>query len=388
MLTDPENTKNLWAGDISSFCIRCHYATPPAVATDKTKVVPYTVSFPVISTISSPFFPGWDKSSYLSIPAGMSATNICKTCHHPHGSNNARLTALNLDNTSLYSEEKLCLACHTLGGPAGAADINTQLAKTYKHPVDTVSGVHKDTEDYTNLSYDPVSSTRHSECVDCHNSHEATAATASPPAAKGVLKGIGGIRSEGTPINPILNQYELCFKCHSSYVTLPPGQLDKSYQFSTLNASYHPVESVGKNTGLKPGVFVSPWTETSLVYCTDCHGNDDPLGTQCVVGSANQYILKKPYTPTDTSLCFGCHNQDSYSVGDPSRSLSRWQKHRVSGHQNCIDCHNSHGTNQYHLINRGYNHAADGGSIVTDSTCVSTGCHREIGEWIPYTTAY
>jgi len=387
MLSNPDNTKTLWTGSITSYCIKCHDGTAPSSVINSTTVVPYTVTMSIISPISSPFFTGWDKAPYLSVPAGMSATNACDTCHHPHGSNNQRLNAYNLDNSSSYKEENLCLTCHTLGGPAGAADIDAQLAKTYKHPVDTTSDIHVDTENKDNLSYDSSASKRHSECVDCHNPHEADAATASPPASSGVLRGIGGIRSDGTPINPIANQYELCFKCHSSYVTLPPGELDKAYQFNTSNESYHPVEAVGKNTGIDTNAFVSPITETSVLYCTDCHGNEDSAGAQCVVGSANDNILKLTYSSTDTSLCFSCHTQDSYSVGDPLTSASRWQKHRVSGHQNCADCHSSHGTNQAHLMNRGYNHDAGGGSIVTDVACTGSGCHN-IGVWLSYTSAY
>jgi len=676
MISDPDNTKNLWTGSMIDFCLKCHDGAPPLAVTDSTTVVPYKVSYPAVSLQFSPFFPGWNKSAFTS--AGM-ATNVaagitCQTCHHPHGSNNARLNAFNYDNSTVYEEEKLCLACHnpTTGPTIGAPDIDTLLTKAYKHPV-TVMGIHQDTENSSNLAYDPVSSKRHSECVDCHNPHEATPDGASAPTASGKIKGVGGVDTNGATINPIVNQYELCYKCHSTYTILPPGQKDKAFEFDITNPSYHPVEGMGKNTGIDLLAFIAPWTDASLVYCTDCHGNDDPTGAQCLTGSANEHILRAPYTansqaalwsivpsptsnelrsvymlsstdgwavgvdgtilhydgtswsivsappgytkilysvymlsstdgwavgenadlrvilhydgtswvavpsntnktlccvymlsstdgwavghsgvilhydgtswweyvapapgkehlygvsmvsatdgwavggagtilhydgnswstvpspttsglrsvhmlsstdgwavgvdgtilhydgtswstvaspvaadlysvymvsstdgwavgelgtilhydgnswssvpsptsshlyglylvsstdgwavgelgtilqlkptPIDTSLCFQCHVRESYSVGDPLLSKSRWQGHRILGHQACMDCHGTHGKKQAHLINRGYDHYIDGGRIVTDSACAGEGCH-DIGIWISYTNAY
>ncbi|MEW6189707.1 MAG: cytochrome c3 family protein [Actinomycetota bacterium] len=391
MISDPDNTKNLWTGGMIDFCLKCHNGAPPLAVTNSTTVVPHNISHPTISLELSPFFPGWNKSAFTS--AGM-ATNAlagitCKTCHHPHGSNNARLNAFNYDNSTVYGEERLCLACHnpTTGPTIGAPDIDTLLTKAYKHPVDTVTGIHQDTENFSNLAYDPVSSKRHSECVDCHNPHKATPDGASAPAASGKIKGVGGVDTNGVPVNPIVNQYELCYKCHSTYTTLPPEQKDKAFEFDMTNPSYHPVEGVGKNTGIDLLAFVAPWTDASLVYCTDCHGTNNQTGAQCLAGSANEHILRAPYTTIDTSLCFQCHAQESYSVGDPLLSKSRWQGHRISGHQACMDCHGSHGKKQAHLINRGYDHYIGGGRIVTDSACAGVGCH-DIGVWISYTNAY
>ncbi len=381
VLSDPDNTKNLWSGNINSFCLKCHDGNAPAATVDPSTVIPYTVTFP---SISAPFFPGWDQSDYLLIPAGMSSFNSCTTCHHPHGSDNNRLTALNYDNSATYAEEKLCLFCHKTGGPPGAPDVATPLAKTSKHPTDNVSGVHNDTEDSSNLGM--ADSKRHSECSDCHNPHTATSQTATAPANKGVNWGVGGIKQDGTSINPSINQYEICFKCHSDYVSRPPGQTDKRREFDPSNPSYHPVAALGKNTGISSVAFVSPWSETSQVYCTDCHNNEDPTGAQCPIGSANEHILKDSYTPTDTGLCFDCHTESVYTV--PGTEGSRWVKHNItSGHAYCGDCHETHGNKQEHLINRGYIHYSDGGKIVTDEACAGSSCHA-IGIWLRYYTAY
>lgn len=384
MLSNPDNTRQLWLTSITNFCLVCHDSNPPARVTSSTVVVPYTIVFP---GVTAPFFPGWDKFNYVFLPAGMSATATCATCHHPHGSANDHLVAYNYDNSAAYSEEKLCLTCHKSGGPPGAADLQSLLTKTYKHPTDTVTGVHKDTEAADNLAHSPVDSKRHSECTDCHNPHEATNASATAPATSGKTRGVGGVRSDGAVINPIVNQYELCLKCHSSYTSQPLGQGNKLLEFDAANNSYHPVESIGRNSGISPSAFVGPWTWDKVVYCTDCHGNDDPAGANCPLGSNNANILKKPYTSTDRSLCFDCHSQTTYTT--PGATGSRWVGHNggLGGHQRCQDCHETHGNKQDHLMNRGYDHYVDGGRMVTDNKCTGSGCHAN-GIWIRYFTSY
>jgi predicted CXXCH cytochrome family protein len=384
MLSNPDNTRQLWLTSVTSFCLACHDSNPPTRVTSETVIVPYTITFP---KTSGPFFPGWDKFNYVFLPAGMSTAASCATCHHPHGSENDRLAAYNNDNTGTSSEEKLCLTCHKSGGAPGAADLQTLLGKTYKHPTDSKSGLHKDTEAADNLGYSSTDSKRHSECTDCHNPHDATAASATAPATSGKTRGVGGVRGDGAAINPIINEYELCLKCHSSYTNQPPGQGNKLLEFDTANESYHSVESIGKNSGISASAFVGSWTWDKVVYCTDCHGNDDPDGPKGPHGSNNANILKKPYTSTDRGLCFDCHNQTAYSA--PGATGSRWLGHNggSGGHQQCEDCHETHGNKQAHLMNRGYDHYVDGGRVVTDGKCTGSGCH-EVGTWIRYFTSY
>jgi hypothetical protein len=49
-------------------------------------------------------------------------------------------------------------------------------------------------------------------------------------------------------------------------------QSNKRIQFNPANLSFHPVESVGKNPSV-PSLIV-PWATAGLMYCTDCHNND------------------------------------------------------------------------------------------------------------------
>lgn len=387
MMSDPDNTQNLISDNIV-FCLRCHDGSPPAALTTTDTVVPFTVKF---SKENGPFFPGWDISGYASTPSGHYLKGYtCLNCHHPHGSRNARLVALNLNNSLDSSEEKLCLACHRSGGPAGAADIASELQRANVHPVQKATGLHSSLEDFSSLSYfkAPLNSRRHAECTDCHNPHFSSIATASAPAASGKLKGVGGVNKDGKAIKSIRFEYELCFKCHSSYAILPPGQGDKLSEFSQANGSYHPVVGLGKNRNIRTGAWVSPWSSESLVYCSSCHGSDS--GGPGVHGSSYPQILRRPYEREGGSdsgeICFACHNYSTY-VGESPSADTRFAAHyQMTGKANlsCQACHLTHGSRQPHLMadsftvgnvtrKLNYSHSDTGGSC---SPSPDSGCHQ------------
>lgn len=386
-ISDPDNTKNM-IFDTTSFCLRCHDGAPPTAEITTNTVVPYTIKF---SGDSGPFFPGWDQKSYVSAPAGHYVAGFtCLTCHHPHGSRNTRLVAFNYDNSPQAGEEKLCLACHRVGGAPGAADVATDMQKTYVHPVQAASGLHTDTEDFSNLSYfeAPLGSKRHAECTDCHNPHASQAALAVAPAASGKLSGVGGVNKDGQVVKTVKFEYELCFKCHSSYVILPPGQNDKRAEFNLANASYHPVEGIGKNPGIRPGAWVNSWSSGSMVYCSSCHGSES--GRPGVHGSVYPHILRKPYKSEGRNgpdeICFSCHNYSTY-VGESPSPDTRFAAHfKMTGKAglSCRSCHVSHGVNRPHLITDvfiaggvtrrlNYVHTETGGSC---SPSPDNGCHQ------------
>jgi hypothetical protein len=190
-----------------------------------------------------------------------------------------------------------------------------------------------------------------------------------------VLNGAAGLPPTYTyrgpaDLSPAL-EYEICFKCHSSWTTLPAATpsggppRDKALQFNPNNASYHPVEAAGKNLNINANAFVAPWTAPKLLYCTDCHTSDatGPGAARGPHGSLYNYILKKDYrasssqrTTNSTELCFDCHRYDTYGNDGSSNAVkgfsrfnppaySRGHTFHVSNHRYpCYSCHESHGS--------------------------------------------
>jgi len=162
-------------------------------------------------------------------------------------------------------------------------------------------------------------------------------------------------------------EYQLCFKCHSSWTNQPTGQTDLALALNPANASYHPVEAQGRNLGILPNAFAPGWSAQSLTRCGDCHGSDFPGSARGAHGSAYRYILKQPYEAssqprrmTSDESCFGCHSYDVYgNSASLSLAASRFNPPgAVAGHAAhtehdvpCYACHVTHGAAfQPHLI--------------------------------------
>jgi hypothetical protein len=279
-------------------------------------------------------------------------------------------------------EEKLCIVCHD-GSPA-VKNIKTDLAKTYRHPVGTVTGKHSETENGTPASFaaSPTNN-RHAECEDCHNSHVAKADSGppAPPGASNRLWGVGRVAVTNGPAGAVpgytyrgpadLNpprEFEICFKCHSSWTTLPfttPSggtPRDTAVQFNPNNRSYHPVEAAGKDATVNPNAFVNNWNATSLMYCTNCH-TSDATSVRGPHGSLYNYILRLDYrassgqrTMGTTELCFDCHRYDTYGNDGASSAAKGYSRFNPPAYSNghtfhvgdrrypCYSCHESHGS--------------------------------------------
>jgi hypothetical protein len=136
-------------------------------------------------------------------------------------------------------------------------------------------------------------------------------------------------------------------------------------EFSPNAVSYHPVIAAGANASM-PDALLSPWTSTSVMHCTDCHGNsrvgpDDPRGPHA---SANAHLLKKSYTAPGITqpsgdLCFDCHDLYTYTAqGSSSGLTSNFRRNTNnlhisrSEHRNtgCGVCHEVHASGRAHLI--------------------------------------
>ena len=309
----------------------------------------------------------------------------CITCHDPHGY--ADTQGL-IPSLGLAREEKLCLTCHD-GSPANT-DIQSEITRTYRHPAGTITGKHLAPEGGDATRFGQTN--RHSECEDCHNSHTLRQQFAPPtaPTASAALRGVSYLQvvngaawtmpaylyhASDDP-SPISYEYQLCFKCHSSWTTLPAASpsgrppTDKAKEFNPNNLSYHPVEAVGKQTGaVITASLLPPYTAASLLLCSDCHRSDDATAPRGPHGSNNPYLLRDyyattessaTYSATDYALCFRCHRETAL-LSNSNTNFPDHKRHlqRTNGDQpylpRCVSCHgNTHGSSRKRLVDFSY----------------------------------
>ncbi|MEN8130705.1 MAG: cytochrome c3 family protein [Pseudomonadota bacterium] len=273
--------------------------------------------------------------------------NACFNCHTPHA-------AAGRERLLKYvNEEDNCLVCHN--GHVAESDLDTALQKISVHPLDLTTGEHDPTETV-------LVSNRHVECQDCHNGH-AVLPDAGDDDPSGTLTDVAGIDIFGSEIDPITNEYQLCFRCHGDtqdqavvYTNRLVPEPNVRLDFDTVsNPSYHPVAGTGLNSNVPS--LISPLTETSIIKCTDCHNNDDldstargPHGSDFIPILERQYITLDGTAESSTvyALCYKCHDRDSILGNE---SFSRHQKH-ISGIRSggggsldtpCNVCHDPHG---------------------------------------------
>ncbi|MCL4557497.1 MAG: cytochrome c3 family protein [Deltaproteobacteria bacterium] len=274
---------------------------------------------------------------HLSLPKG------CASCHAGHG---IAGTPMLVKNGS-----SLCFQCHGNAQEQNKArlsgmllmsspipripDVEQDFQKPSHHPLDTVSYMTVMEQKYGQVN----STSRHAECIDCHSPHHLESAGISQQGQRKMLWFNSGMHYE----------YELCFECHANQ-PLPPYETDKAVEFNPSNASYHPVESPGKNY-LVPSL-IPPWTTSSYVNCTNCHSSDNTVGGSSPHGSLYAPILNKNYNKQDGmpeseyayALCYQCHNRTSI-LGNQSFLYHR--EHVVNAQASCFTCHDSHGSINY-----------------------------------------
>jgi len=285
------------------------------------------------------------------------ASNSCLNCHTSHHAGQGPGLLLN------SREEEVCFACHD--GGVAASDVRRVMQKTYRHPVELFTGVHQAGEE-------PEDAEGHVECADCHNPHMAHDEDAEAPLVPGTLQGVSGISADGAPLDVATNEFEVCFKCHANDNQPPINAIERQIntantarEFSPFSPSFHPVQAPGKSSSvpsLLPG-----YSTASLIYCSDCHGNDDsdaPGTVKGPHGSNHEFLLKYEYRTGDNisesaqaySLCYQCHSRQSILADE---SFSEHRKHIVEERTPCSVCHDAHGidrdegneVNNAHLIN-------------------------------------
>jgi predicted CXXCH cytochrome family protein len=305
------------------------------------------------------------------------AANGCENCHTPHnaGTHQRLLT--------FEKAEDNCLVCHN--GHVAAKNLANEFNKPSVHPVLTTTALHDEAEDPVNFA------TRHSACADCHNPHAANETTALRPNASGALAGVSGVDAGGARVKYVTRQYELCFRCHADNMTKGPGGVPRQFtqsntrlEFAPANASYHPVIASGKNAVVPS--LKSPWTTSSVMYCTDCHNNDQgsaaggtgpngPHGSQ-YAPLLERNLVQVDFQPENAAayaLCYKCHNQTTL-LANTFHSL-----HVRDQQTACTTCHDPHGVAaQGHLINFNTTYVKPvNGAITynaTSGTCTLT-CH-------------
>jgi predicted CXXCH cytochrome family protein len=353
----------LFAADDNRLCATCH--NQPGAAGSYPGSLRYEQS--AHATSSGMTWPGPDPRARGSSDAGK-----CVNCHDPHGVRDARGVIASM---LVAREENACLPCHD--GSRARDRVAGDVRKPYRHPV-ALSGRHLASEgnDPARFAAGPVDA-RHAECVDCHNPHvgRAQPVPPQPPDAAEDLTGVGRVRvtngAAGVPplytfapaddLGPA-REYEICFKCHSSWTRQPRGQADLAMLLNPANPSFHPIEAVGRNRSIRPAAFVAGWSWDRLIFCGDCHGSDDD-GARGPHGSIYKGLLRRSYStgsPTQesapTDLCFSCHAYAAYAdagaVG-PSQTASRFAGahghtfHVGSKRVPCAACHDAHGSARY-----------------------------------------
>ena len=201
-------------------------------------------------------------------------------------------------------------------------------------------------------------------------------------------------------------------KCHSSWAyganppTGPSGftETDQSVEINPVNRATHPIAGTGANQSANwpNSTFVSPWTKTSRVQCSDCHGSDNPSGPKGPHGSANKFVLRGSRAPwsgvADEAhvVCFLCHDYNVYYSGTTgsrvTHPINTGMRNNAKNNLGiwCLSCHGGdlsrgslHGTN-YGVGTQGADplgvHFMNGASIagITDSGA-SIGCWTKPG---------
>ena len=271
----------------------------------------------------------------------------CEGCHRPHSAGGRRRLMRR------EAEEDNCLSCHD--GSVAKGNLAAEFRKASSHPLDRTTGVHDPTEDARTMQ-------EHVECSDCHDAHQSSGSnSAKAPFLKASMKGVSGLTNTGVPVSAATYEWEVCYKCHAKRDPVREPLVDRvirnnniAQQFALSNASFHPVEGVGKNQNVPS--LLEPLRTTSIIYCTDCHGSDGnargPHGSSYRPLLVRNYDFENPDSTSESplaySLCYGCHNRDSILK---NRGFRYHRKH-LDKKASCSACHAPHGVEQNaHLIN-------------------------------------
>jgi len=382
----PSNTKQVYAGTATQFCLECHDGSAPTTdANDAATLVPYSIGFRDITAADSPFFPGWNKAAAGADWENSAHNNSlvrqmtpeCSSCHDPHASDNARLTALTAvnpntgapvthvqkvrDNSTDFAEENLCYVCHTkdtvpncAGGSCHGATatytrtvalINVETAFTdaankYRHPVERSTGNPSGLEGHSDLESGVSgfgSANRHAECVDCHDPHAAKRGIHTVGSSKSgnALHGATGIKVAAWPANWTAvaadawttermtgedTDYEayVCLKCHSSYSGQPFSVTSGSGTYTSTDVAmeFNPSNMSEHNVF---GQSIGMESAFSFIDSTGTSRN-----VTWAVPTASFFLSGSSWTVNSKLTCTDCHTGSSANARGPHGSTVTW----------------------------------------------------------------
>jgi len=270
-----------------------------------------------LSPVLSKRTPANSKQSSLGL-YGTVAKNGCSSCHTPHNAQGGGSLLRGAD-------DQACLTCHngsSSTSPPTPSILAEMTAPKYGHLLALGNTPHRAHEAaLLNLN-------SHVTCVDCHNPHAAGRVSSFPaaPAIRASQNFVAGISATDgvTVVNPAVNQYENCLRCHGSStgvqvnansgyspirVVSATNPLNVIPEFSDTASSSHPVfhgrRSLLPQTSLRPNMLdldgrTLGRSVGSSILCTDCHNSDDnrefggngPSGPH---GSIFPHILERRY---------------------------------------------------------------------------------------------
>jgi predicted CXXCH cytochrome family protein len=322
-------------------------------------------------------------------PYGSVARNGCTSCHTPHKAQGGKSLLQAVD-------DQVCLTCHNGSSnvsPPIANVLAEMIAPKYGHLFSPGNTPHRPNES-------ALLNQVHVTCVDCHNPHSSSRAVSFPGApvirpSQAYVMGISA--TDGmTVVNPAVNQYENCLRCHGSstgqqsnpnfgYLPLrvvsASDALNVIPQFSATATSSHPVthDSTSSLTqpslrsnmldldGRTPGRSVG-----TRILCTDCHNSDDNRefggnGPNGPHGSTFTHILERRYEfaqapapgklitnlfPNPSLSAQGGTSGGPYALCDKchdlaqilnNTSFSEHARHIKQDGFSCSVCHTAHG---------------------------------------------
>lgn len=235
--------------------------------------------------------------------AGVSAqvaADGCISCHLPHSAQKGE-HLLKLSVVGAGEETNCYLSCHRDVPYSNVwSEFNSSI---YTHPIQSYNGVHKENETL------PLNAAKeHVECVDCHNPHRAgwqgsplgAAAAQVPPVSvapdvNGALRGVRGVDLTGAGTVPVARyEFEVCYRCHAGA---------SADQFTTFSAQL-------------------------------------PLRLYRDYDESNRFSASNPSFHPVTM------DRPVSSLGRSLRTQYQAGMYRIY----CNDCHNSHGSNEPHML--------------------------------------
>lgn len=233
---------------------------------------------------------------FLGVAAGVAADG-CISCHLPHNAQKGE-HLLKLSLAGAGEETNCALSCHR---DVPYSNVWSEFTNSiYTHPVQNYTYVHKADETL------PLNVTKkHVECVDCHNPHQAgwegaplgAASPQVPPASvapnvSGPLRGVRGVDLTGAAtVESSSYEYQICYRCHA-------------------------------------GVSAPQFTSSTQL----------PLRVFRDYDESNRFNLANPSYHPVTS--------DRAGTGRSLKTEYQAGMRRIY----CNDCHNSHGSNEPHML--------------------------------------